>query len=200
MFWVGYVKPVPQRLVLHNIKYQYSWSTSAGQPDWQVLVRRFRSLRATLVSHADLSLFAAQVYLLSTDVSLHAADHAECLKSLQALVQQLLPALFTEATRPDDVTSQSAQQPAQTVGLLSTPYLHAWRASMSSTTSHKQTRPILVFKLVELCRNKSLKMLLAGLLVPTCCPILTQRCARCVSCLRLLSLTQCCVIKCSLRS
>lgn len=82
---------------VHAAACQTSCNQGAGRPDWQVLVRRFRSLRATLVSHADLSLFAARVYLLSTDVSLHAADHAEYLKSLQALVQQLLPSLNAQA-------------------------------------------------------------------------------------------------------
>ena len=159
-------------------------SILAGQPDWHVLVRRFRSLRATLVSHADSSLFAAQVYLLSTDVSLHAADHAECLKSLQALVQQLLPTLFTEATNFHKVTSQSAQQSAQTVGLLWMPLLNA---CMSSTTSPKPTRTMLVIKLGDFCRKKPLKMLLTGLLLPICCPTtLTQRCGCCLSSLCML--------------
>ncbi len=60
---------------------------------WQVLLRRFRSLRATLVSHDQISWFAVRVYLWSTDVSLYSTDHAECLKALQALVCQLFPAL-----------------------------------------------------------------------------------------------------------
>ena len=58
---------------------------------WQLLLRRFRSLRATLVSQGNVSLFAVRVYLWSTDVSLRAPDHTECLKGLQPLVCQLFP-------------------------------------------------------------------------------------------------------------
>ena len=61
--------------------------------NWQVLLRRFRSLRATLVSHDKISWFAVRVYLWSTDVSLYSTDHAECLKALQALACQLFPVL-----------------------------------------------------------------------------------------------------------
>lgn len=68
--------------------------TAGQQREWQVLVRRFRSLRATLLTERDISYFSVRVYLWSTDVSLRAVDHAECLKALQALVHQLLP-VFT---------------------------------------------------------------------------------------------------------
>ena len=71
-------------------------SVAEQRPNWQVLLRRFRSLRATLVSHDNVSWFAVRVYLWSTDVSLYSTDHAECLKALQALVCQLIPSLDTE--------------------------------------------------------------------------------------------------------
>lgn len=67
------------------------------------------------MSHSDSSLFASQVYLLSTDVSLYAADHAECLKSLQGLVQQLLPTLVAQAAQRDQVTTEPAEATAQQV-------------------------------------------------------------------------------------
>lgn len=66
---------------------------------WQLLLRRFRSLRATLVSQGNVSLFAVRVYLLSTDVSLCAPDHTECLKGLQPLVCQLFPVFSHQQQR-----------------------------------------------------------------------------------------------------
>ena len=66
---------------------------------WQLLLRRFRSLRATLVSQGNVSWFAVRVYLWSTDVSLCAPDHAECLKGLQPLVCQLFPVFSQQQQR-----------------------------------------------------------------------------------------------------
>lgn len=71
---------------------------------WQLLLRRFRSLRATLVSQGDVSLFAVRVYLWSTDVSLCAPDHTECLKGLQPLVCQLFPVFSHQQQRHQSQT------------------------------------------------------------------------------------------------
>lgn len=72
-------------------------SLCAGQQrDWQVLVRQFRSLRASLLAHGNVGLLAIRASLWALDVTLHAQDYAECLKSLQGLVQQLFPALLRD--------------------------------------------------------------------------------------------------------
>ena len=52
-------------------------------------MRQFRSLRASLLVHTNAGSFAVRVSLWATDVTLHAQDYAECLKSLQGLSQQL---------------------------------------------------------------------------------------------------------------
>ena len=68
-------------------------SLPAGQQrEWQVLVRQFRSLRASLLAHGNVGPLAIRASLWALDVTLRAEDYAECLKSLQGLVQQLLPA------------------------------------------------------------------------------------------------------------
>ena len=64
-------------------------SAAGQQRDWQVLVRHFRSLRASLLVHDNAGPFAVRVSLWATDVTLQAQDYAECLKSLQGLYQQL---------------------------------------------------------------------------------------------------------------
>ena len=107
-------------------------SAAEQNSNWQVLLRRFRSLRATLVSHDKISWFAVRAYLWSTDVSLCSTDHAECLKALQALVCQLFPVLdtqdkacqslcsLTSSSKPGDteVCSQIFAQAKPTVQLL----------------------------------------------------------------------------------
>lgn len=71
---------------------------SAGQQrEWQVLVRQFRSLRASLLAHGNVGPLAIRTSLWALDVTLRAEDYAECLKSLQGLVQQLLPAHLQQA-------------------------------------------------------------------------------------------------------
>lgn len=67
---------------------------STRQQQWQVLVRQFRSLRASLLAHGNDGLLAVRVPLWALDVTLHAQDYAECLKSLQGLVLQLFPAVL----------------------------------------------------------------------------------------------------------
>ena len=120
----------------------YQLHATADQADWRLLVRRFRSLRATLVAHADVSLFAAQVYLLSTDVSLCAADHAETLKSLQALVQDLLPELIHRAGDQDAACSSSARSMRRQVSNIHTPTcsctLHALCRRPAGSATHSR--------------------------------------------------------------
>ena len=83
-------------------------SRYAGQQrDWQVLVRQFRSLRASLLAHGNVGLLAIRASLWALDVTLHAQDYAECLKSLQSLVQHLFPALLKDSPPCPDLDSHT---------------------------------------------------------------------------------------------
>ena len=109
----------------------------AGQQrDWQVLVRLFRSLRASLLAHGNVGLLAIRASLWALDVTLRAQDYAECLKSLQGLVQQLFPALLQDSPPCPAIRSHThshGQGDEQVVSLgfshaltaLNLPYVHS---------------------------------------------------------------------------
>lgn len=89
------------------------WSPSSKQAEaWDALVRKFRSLRESLVSEHVVDGFTAEVYELGADVCGHARNNPELLKCIQRLVHELYPLLLNDdATRDCSSVEPSTSSP-----------------------------------------------------------------------------------------